>query len=160
MPNTTMRITKEVAEDCLAYLRRNETLAAAVHDVELQIRGIAPYTSKACEQTRAVLRHMETMQDDGSPDELLRLARWREALGRIAGGDTIPGTIRRLARENIRAACTQGYKGAPSDYVQTAADCTYITDEVLLVFGRLPSRAEWEEAGLPGVGGAHCQGTG
>ena len=53
-------------------------------------------------------------------------------------------------------AVRQGYTGAPSEYELTEDDCVSVVKATTERFGRAPTKAEWGEAGLSYVGGAHC----
>ena len=65
--------------------------------------------------------------------------------------------IRRQAHLCLVAARAQGYQGADAAYELTEADCAYIADAVRDALGRLPTKAEWTDAGHPGIGGKHYE---
>jgi hypothetical protein len=59
--------------------------------------------------------------------------------------------IRSALEECYATAKEQGFEGSYEDWMPTKADLEYVTDKL----GRKPTEAQWKEAGLGWVGGAH-----
>jgi hypothetical protein len=60
--------------------------------------------------------------------------------------------IRAEAAHCLRAARAEGFDGLDSEFELTKYDIEYM----LNVLGRKPSREEWNDAGLPGMGSQYC----
>lgn len=71
--------------------------------------------------------------------------------------EQIQQMIRDLARECVVAANREGWVGGVAEYEYTESDCRYIEGAVKVRYGRMPTREEWAEAGMPHVGGKHCE---
>jgi hypothetical protein len=68
------------------------------------------------------------------------------------GLDGDEAQIRALVARAVEMARAEGYRGDGGDYELTAADCRWITEQL----GYRPLHTRWVEAGVSGIGRAHC----